>query len=85
MAKIPDQRVGGDLRDRAGQFDAGGAAADDEESHGGGANGGIAGLFGNFKSDEHSPANFQGVVEAFQTRSEPLPIGTIVVNGQQPY
>ena len=65
----------GDFGDLADEFHAGRAAADDRERQPFFDFGRIAGSLRRFECPKNSPPDFRRVVERFQTRGQPLPLG----------
>src|ERR1035441_3009240 len=83
VAEVVAQGVVGDLAERAGQFDAGGAAAHDDEVQPGAARGGIRLALGALESEEEAAADRGGVFDGFEARRDgfPLVVAEVVVSG----
>ncbi len=67
-AKFAAQRVPGDLGERAGKLDAGGAAAHHDEGQPGGPFHRVAFALGALEGGEHAPADLERVFQRLQAR-----------------
>ena len=75
MPEISRESIAGDLGDRSGHLDAGGAATDNDKGHGRFPRRFIGSPFGIFESHEDSATDFYRVFKTLQAWCQRLPFG----------